>query len=154
MAGHLALLLSACRQAGKVCVDGREDEKIITLIADGAMKAGNVVYNNAGTIAGTDDGAAEYFKGIQLPRYDTDCDTAPTAGVLVEVVLPQDAHRYNVATVDPGADKADGLGMVFGTTVGNMEIGGGDVVVFHPAKLSGAVANTSRFVEIVWGGGA
>ena len=34
MAGHLALLLSACRHAGIVCVDGRENEKIITAKAE------------------------------------------------------------------------------------------------------------------------
>ena len=156
MAGHLATLLSACRHQGIVCVDGRDGEKIITALADGTAVAGQVVGvpGATGVAAGSDDGAFEYFKGILLPRYDTDVDTAPTATRLVEIVIPKVGHRYNIAIVDPGGDKDDGNDLVFGTTAGNLEVGGGDIVVFNPAKMSGRVANTSRFCECVWTGGS
>ena len=153
MAGHLALLLSACKQQGIVCVDGRAGERIITAISDGVAVAGQVVGILAtGIIAGTDDaGTSETFHGILLPKYNTDVDTIITSGDMCEIVIPTSGHRYNVATVDPGADKASGIGWIFGSTIGNMQIGDANIATMAPCYSSLPVADTSRFMEIVWG---
>jgi len=151
MAGQLAVKLSAL--GGRVCVEGREGETIITAKSDGTSVAGQVVGIPiaTGIAAGTDDAAFEYFSGIQLERYDTDCDTAVTAGLMIEIVIPKTGRRYNCAIVDPAADKDQGQGFVFGTTAGNLEIGGGDIVVFEVAHAFTGIANTSRFADLVWG---
>lgn len=156
MAGHLALLLSACRHQGIVCVDGRAGEKIITAISDGTSVAGQVVGvpGATGIAQGSDDAAFEYFKGIQLPKYNTDCDTVVTSGDMVEIVIPKVGHRYNIACVNPGGDMDDGQDFIFGTTAGNLQIQGADVMLFKPAKASGRVADTSRFAEMTWTGGS
>lgn len=137
---------------GIVCVDGKGGETIISAIADGTAVAGQVVgvVSSTGKIAGTDDGAFEFFTGILLPRYDTDCDTAPTAGDAVEIVIPQDGHAYNVAITDPGADKDPGLGLVFSTTAGNLTPQA-DIVVLNVARTSKKILDTDRFAEVYWG---
>ena len=156
MAGHVALLLSECRHQGVVMVDGREGELIVTALADGTALAGWVVGvpGATGVAQGSDDAAFEYFKGLLLPRYDIDVDTAITAGLLIEIVIPKVGHRYNVACIDPGADKDDGQDFVFGTTAGRLEVQGADVVAFKPFKASGRVADTSLFAEMVYVGGS
>jgi len=153
MAGHLALLLSACKHQGIVCVDGRAGERIITAISDGVAVPGQVVGVLAtGVIAGTDDGGtSETFHGILLPKYNTDCDTLITSGDMCEIVIPTAGHRYNVATADPGADKTSGVGWIFGSTIGNLQIGAADIAKGCPCYSSIDVANTSRFMEVVWG---
>lgn len=154
MAGHLALLLSACRQAGVVCVDGKQGELIVSGIADGTSVAGQVVGVPiaTGIAAGSDLGAFEFFKGIQLRRYDTDCDTAPTAGLLIEIVIPKPTRRYNIAIEDPAGDLDDGHPFVFGDTAGNLEKGTNTLNIKSEARASGGIANTSRFAELTWGG--
>lgn len=154
MAGQLALLLSACRHQGIVCVDGKGEETIITAIADGTAVAGQVVGVPVATgiAAGSDVGAFEFFKGIQLPRYDTDVDSAPTAGLQIEIVIPKHGRRYNVAIEDPAGDLDDSYPLIFGNTAGNLEKGTNTLDVKAEAKASGGIANTSRFCECTWGG--
>ena len=154
MAGHLALLLSACRQKGIVCVDGKADEIIIPGIADGTAVAGHVVGVTIAdnVAAGSDLGAFEFFRGIQLPRYDTDCNTAPTAGKAIEIVIPKAGRRYNVAIENPAGDLDDGYPFIFGDTAGNLEKGTNTLNVKAEARASGGIANTSRFAELIWGG--
>lgn len=149
MAGVLATALS--HLGGIVCVDGRGGETIISAIADGTAKAGQVVGITTATnvAAGTDDAAFEFFTGILLPRYDTDVDTVPTSGDAIEIVIPKSGRHYNVAIVDPGGDKGPGIGFVFGTTAGNMEIQA-DIVVLNRASGTHMIANTSRFAEVTW----
>lgn len=153
MAGHLALLLSACKQQGIVCVDGRAGETIITAISDGVAVPGQVIGVLAtGIIAGTDDGGtSETFNGILLPKYNTDVDTLITSGDMCEYVVPKSGRRYNVACEDPGGDTAAGIGFVFGDTIGNMEVGGADIALGCPCSTSIPVADTSRFLEVMWG---
>ena len=153
MAGHLALLLSACKQQAIVCVDGRGGERIITAKSDGVAVPGQVVgILTTGVIAGTDDGGtSETFHGILLPKYNTDCDAVITSGDMCEIVIPTAGHRYNVATVDPGGDKTSGIGWIFGSTIGNLQISGEDIALGSPCYSSIDVANTSRFMEVVWG---
>ena len=90
MAGHLAVFLSACKSKGIVYVDRRAGETIITAISDGVAIAGQVVGVPIATniAAGSDLGTFEYFKGIQLPKYNTDVDTIITSGDMCEIVIP------------------------------------------------------------------
>ena len=152
MAGKLALLLSAL--GGIVCVDGRAGETIITAISNGTSKAGQVVGIPiaTGIAAGSDLGAFEFFKGIQLPRFDTDVDAVVTAGKVIEIVIPKPGRRYNVAIEDPAGDLDDGYPFIFGDTAGNLEKGTNTLDVKAEARASGGIANTSRFAELTWGG--
>ncbi len=152
MAGQLATLLS--HLGGIVCVEGREGETIVTMKADGTAVAGHVVAAPiaTGTAAGSDLGAFEFFTGIQLPRYDTDADTAPTAGLMVEVVIPKLGRRYNVAIEDPSGDVDAGYPFIFGDTAGNLEKGTNTLNVKAEARAFTGIANTSRFADLIWGG--
>ena len=154
MAGHLALLLSACKQQGIVCVDGRGGETIITAISNGTSVAGQVVGIPIATnvAAGSDLGTFEFFKGIQLPKYNTDVDTIVTSGDMVEIVIPKHGRRYNVAIENPAGDVDDGYPFIFGDTAGNLEKGTNTLDVKSEARASGGIANTSRFAELTWGG--
>ena len=152
MVGQLAVKLSAL--GGRVCVEGREGETIITAIADGTAVAGQVVGIPiaTGIAAGSDLGVFEFFTGIQLERYDTDCDTAPTAGLMIEVVIPKVGRRYNVAIENPAGDLDAGYPFVFGDTAGNLEKGTNTLDVKAEARGFQGIANTSRFADLIWGG--
>ena len=154
MAGHLALKLSTCKQKGIVCVDGKAGEKIITGVSDGVTKAGQVVGIPIATniAEGSDLGAFEFFKGIQLPKYNVDVDTVVPAGKGIEIVIPKHSRRYNVAIEDPSGDLDDGYPFIFGDTAGNLEKGTNTLNVKSEARASGGIANTSRFAELTWGG--
>ena len=150
----LAVLLSAL--GGIVCVDGRAGEIIITAKADGTLKAGNAVMvlstlgATLGDIDGIVDGGVENFIGFLLEKYNTDCDTAVTDGELVEIVVPQSGHKYNVAIEDPSAALEAGTDMVFGNTDGNMEKKAHDALTWCPARTWKGVTTGSRFCTILW----
>ena len=122
----VATLLSAV--GGIVCVDGREDEEIITAIADGvAYPAWCVnVINTAGATQGdilaVDVGTDDRFTGILLPTYAQDCDAIITDGDLCEVVIPKRGHYYNVACVDMAGDRALGEACEFSVTDGYLTV--------------------------------
>ena len=96
---------------GIVCVNGKAGEKIITAKADGSAKAGYLVsVMDTAVLAATSGdvkavavagNATDWFTGILLPKYNTDCDTAVADGDLVEVVLPKGGHLYVIAISDP-----------------------------------------------------
>ena len=153
MAGHSATLLSACKHQGIVCVDGRGGETIITAKSNGTSVAGQVVGIpiNTNVAAGSDLGAFEFFKGIQLPKYNTDVDAVVTSGDMLEIVIPKHGRRYNVAIEDPSGDLDDGYPFIFGDTVGNLEKGTNTLDVKSEARASGGIANGSRFAEVTWG---
>ena len=96
-------------------------DRHVGMLADGAMKAGNVVSNNNGTVAGVDtDSGEDYentFIGIQKERFDTDLDSIPTAGVTVDVIYPEAGKEYNIIVVDLNAS-GSGIPLGFHTTAG------------------------------------
>jgi len=151
----VAVKLSAL--GGIVCVDGRANERIITAKADGTLKAGNVVNVDTtigatlGDIDGVEDAVSESVKGIVLPKYNVDCDTAVADGLLVELVVPRAGHLYNVAIVDTGADIASGIGFTYSTTSGNLLESTPEAQLLAVCRTSRGVANTSRFAEMIWG---
>lgn len=152
MAGHLAVKLSACKAEGVVCVDGKAGETIVGAISDGVTKAGQVVGVpiSTGIAQGSDLGAFEFFKGIQLPKYNVDVDEVVPAGKTIELVIPKSGRRYNIAVEDPGGDVDDGYPFIFGDTAGNLEKGTNTLNIKAEAAASGGIANTSRFAELVW----
>lgn len=108
---------------GEVILGSPHDEIIETYLADGTCKAGWLVGID-GTdlkVHGADDGALEYFVGIALPRYDTDCDTAFTASDPIDVVIPKSGHYYAVLMENPSATLQEGHMLTFSDTAGAVE---------------------------------
>ena len=105
---------------GKVIMGSQHDEIIETWLADGTCKAGWLVGVD-GTdlvVAGSNDGTYEFFTGIALPRYDTDCDTAFTGDDMIEVVIPQSGHYYAVFCTDTGGTLEGGHALTMGAEAG------------------------------------
>lgn len=137
---------------GQVCADSRADELWISRKADGAIKAGWAVDISGSTAVGTDvDGSLDEFGGFVLPRYDTDVDTAFTAGDLIDIVIPQGGHLYNVYISDPGATNYAGEPMIFHATAAGELDAGGDIEAEHVARLFDDILDTTRFATIIWG---
>ena len=143
---------------GIVCVDGRDNEIIITAKADGALIAGMAVGvvgaagATKGDIIGCDDaGTSELFVGILLPKYNVDCDTAVADGETVEIVIPQNGHRYNVACNDMGGNLDIGTGGVVSSTEGRFTFALTDVVVYKACRLSKYYNDNDTFCEVIWG---
>ena len=137
---------------GEVLMDSRADELIISRFADGAIKAGWAVDISGSTAVGTDvDGSLDEFGGFALPRYDTDVDTAYTSGDLIDIVIPQGGHLYNVYISDPGATNYAGEPMIFHATAAGELDAGGDIEAEHVARLFDDILDTTRFATIIWG---
>lgn len=138
---------------GGVCIDSGE-ELTITLLADGTAKAGWLVGQSAGAVTarGVDvDGNLDEMIGILMERYDTDLDTAPTAGELVKVVIPRSGRRYRVYMSDQGGAKYAGEPMVPHATDAGQITAGGDVEAVHIGRLAKDIADDDRFCELIWG---
>jgi len=122
----------------------RSEERIVTMLADGTAKAGWMVADQGAedddpthlSIAvGVDvDANIDNFVGIQLQRYDTDIDTAPTSGKVIEVVIPTPTHDYNIICTDLNLD-GPGNPVTFGNTPGALSIVA-NVEAAHVAKTS------------------
>lgn len=139
---------------GSIFVDGYDGERKVTLKADGTAKAGHLVGQAAGDgiARGVDvDGNLDEFDGIQATRYDTDIDTAPTAGVAVDVYYPISGHRYRVSMGDPGGAIYVGEPMIHHATQAGALYKGGDIEAVYSARLSKDAANGDNFCEVVWG---
>jgi len=108
---------------GKVIMGSRHDENIETYLGDGTAKAGWLVGIDGADhqIEGCVDGSVEFFVGIALPRYDTDCDTAITANDLVDVVIPISGHYYAVLFENPSATLLPGHMLSFSDSAGCVE---------------------------------
>ena len=148
----MASLLSAL--GGSIFVDGYDGERKVTLIADGTAKAGHLVGQTAGDgiARGVDiDGNLDEFDGIQSKRYDTDLDSAPTAGKAVDVYYPISGHRYRIHIHDPGAVLYPGEPMTFHASDAGQADKGGDSEAEHICRISKEVANGDSFAEVVWG---
>lgn len=137
-----------------IFVDGYDGERKITLKADGNVKAGWLVGQAAGDgiAIGVDiDGSLDEFDGILATRYDTDIDTAPAAGVAVDVYYPKGGHRYRVHIGDPGTPIYSGEPMIHHATEPGALYQGAAQEAVHQARLSRDVANGDLFAEVVWG---
>lgn len=139
---------------GSIFVDGYDGERKITLKADGTAKAAHLVGQTAGdgTARGINPtGNLDEFDGIQAKRYDTDLDSAPTAGKAVDVYFPISGHRYRIHIKDPGAAIYSGEPMNWiAGTAGALDKTG-DVEAQHVARLAKDAANGDTYAEVTWG---
>jgi len=122
---------------GDVIVGDEGEEEITTMLADGTAKAGQFVGNSSGTVAGCDTDGVDTFVGIQLKRYDTDLDTAPTAAKPVRVVKPKSGHKYRVFVTDLNAS-GPGILLNFGSTAGSLSV----VAAIENEKVAKTVSYT------------
>lgn len=150
--GNEHVLISS--MGGFVCVDGKEDEIIISAIADGVALAGwaVTVVNSTGVIEAVDvNGSTDRFIGFLLPHYKTDVDTLIAAGELVEIVIPQRGHTYIVWIADPAGTVDVGVGMTFSATDGAMVVDESTAEVRDTwARLNKFVVSTDKFAEVTW----
>jgi hypothetical protein len=147
----MAAITKLSELGGHVCADSRANELWIVRKADGTLKAGWGADISAETAVGVDsDANLDEFGGFVKERYDTDVDTAMTAGVLIDIIIPQGGHLYNVYIADPGATLYAGEPLIWTTTAGNLTAGG-NVEAEHVARLFDDVLNTSRYATIIWG---
>ena len=152
----IALLLSACKHAGIVCVDGRDGERIVSAKADGVLVAGQMVGvlttigATQGDIDGIIDGGFETVMGILLPKYNVDCDTAVADGKAVEIVIPVPGHHYNVKITDPGGAIAGGIPFKYSAADGEL-VKQTDVLILAVCRSARGIADTSIFAEMIWG---
>lgn len=157
MNGVACLLLSAA--GGIVCIDGREDEIIVSAIADGVCKPGYAVsiISTAGATCGdiiaVDVNADDRFVGLLLPTYNQDCDAIITNGEMCEVVIPQKGHVYNVYTTDLGADFDIGASVEFGTAAndGRFAVSESTIETMdYMATLHKWYDDNDLIAEVVW----
>ncbi len=148
----MAAVTKLSELGGKVLMDSRENELIISRKADGTLKAGWLADISGDTAVGTDvDGNLDEFGGFCLPRYDIDVDTAYTVGDLIDIVIPQGGHLYNIKVTDPGGTAYAGEPLKFHATVaGELQIAG-DIEAEHVARLFDDILDTSVFATIIWG---
>ncbi len=148
----MAAVTKLSELGGKVLMDSRENELIISRKADGTLKAGWLADISGDIAVGTDvDGNLDEFGGFCLPRYDTDVDTAYTVGDLIDIVIPQGGHLYNIKVTDPGGTAYAGEPLKFHATVaGELQIAG-DIEGEHVARLFDDILDTSVFATIIWG---
>ena len=144
---------------GIVCVDGRENELIMTAIADGIVKPGwgITVLGTAGATVGEMllydvGGSTDAFLGLCLPKYNTDCDAVATDREIWEYVIPASGHKYNVAIADIGAAEGNvGTPVIMGAVDGEFIVGTGALEVFtFCALVSKTVVDDDRYAEVVW----
>ena len=149
----MAAITTLSGLGGRVCMDSRANELIIVRKADGTLKAGHCADISAETAVGTDiDGTLDEFGGFVLPRYDTDVDTAITATRIIDIVIPQGGHLYNVLISDPGAGHHfAGEPMIFHATAAGQLDGGADAEAEHVARLLDDVLDNTLFATIIWG---
>lgn len=100
---------------------GTLPEERVGMIADGTAKAGWLVGNSTGTIAGCDSDGVDTFIGILDKRYDTDLDTIPAAAVVVDVIKPVSGRYYAVMVTDLNQSGA-GIPLIFGATAGSLSV--------------------------------
>ena len=149
----MAAVTALSTLGGRVCMDSRGEELIISRKADGTLQPGWAADISAETAVGVNPtGDFDEFGGFCLPRYDTDIDTAFTITNLIDIVIPQGGHLYNVYIKDPNAvDYYPGEPLVFiAGTAGAMD-GSQDIELEHQARIFDAVLDTSTYATIIWG---
>lgn len=134
---------------GEICVDSGEIEIKVTALADGTMKAGNVVgITAAGVVDGVDTDGVDEFVGILDKRYDTAIDTAPTAGEVVQVIIPISGRRYRIFVTDLNTS-IPGATIGFGSTAGSLSV----VAALENEHVARAYKYTDgdTVAEVIWG---
>lgn len=149
----MAAVTALSTLGGKVRMDSRGNELTISRKADGTAKAGWLVGCTDGiTAVGINPtGNLDELLGIQLPRYDTDVDTAPTAALLIDIVIPQGGRLYNIKIKDPGATLYGGEPLLpIAGTAGALDKAG-DIETEHIARIFDKVITGTTFATVIWG---
>jgi len=148
----MAAVTSIVTLGGKVCMDSRANELIIVRKADGNIKAGYGVDISAATAVGVDPNANyDEFGGFALPRYDTEPSAAYTAADLIDIVIPQGGHLYNVLIKDPGGTIYAGEPLLWIASTSGALDKGGNCEAEHQARLFDDVLDTTTYATIIWG---
>ena len=137
---------------GKVCMDSRANETIIVRKADGTIQAGWGADISGETAVGVNPtGNLDEFGGFALPRYDTEPSAAYTVGNLIDIVIPQGGHLYNVLIKNPGGTIYAGEPLIWiAATAGALDKAG-DIEAEHQARLFDDVLTTTTYATIIWG---
>lgn len=150
----MAAVTKISELGGNVCADSRANELWISRFADGTLRAGYAADISESTAVGLDANTnLDEFGGFCLPRYDTDVDSAYDSADLIDIVIPQGGHLYNVLIENPAATIYAGEPLRWasdGTTVSALEKAG-DIEVEHVARLFDDVLTTTTFATIIWG---
>jgi len=148
----MAAVTALSTLGGRVCMDSRGDELSIVRKADGTLKAGWLADISAETAVGINPtGDLDEFGGICLPRYDTDVDTAFTITRVIDIVIPQGGHLYNIKIKNPGATLYAGEPLIaIAATAGALDKVG-NIETEHVARIFDEVLTTSTFATVIWG---
>ena len=148
----MAAVTALSTLGGRVCMDSRGDELSIVRKADGTLKAGWLADISAETAVGINPtGDLDEFGGICLPRYDTDVDTAFTITRVIDIVIPQGGHLYNIKIKNPGATLYAGEPLIaIAATAGALDKVG-NIETEHVARIFDDVLSTSTFATVIWG---
>ena len=148
----MAAVTSIVTLGGKVCMDSRANELIINRTADGTIQAGwGADISGETAVAVNPTGNLDEFGGFALPRYDTEPSAAYTATRLIDIVIPQGGHLYNILIKDPGTTLYAGEPLIWiAATAGAMDKVG-NIESEHQARLFDSVLDTSTYATIIWG---
>lgn len=149
----MAAVTALSTLGGQVCMDSRADEVFVSRKADGTALAGWLVGCTDGiTAVGMNPaGNLDELIGILMPRYDIDVDTAITAPLLVDIVIPQGGHLYNIKIKDPAATLYAGEPLIpIAATAGALDKAG-DLETEHIARIFDSVITATTFATVIWG---
>ena len=147
----MAAITTLSGLGGQVCADSRANELWISRKADGTLKAGYCADISVDTAVSSDFGNdLDEFGGFVLPRYDTDVDTAITAAELIDIVIPQGGHLYNIYIENPGGTIYAGEPLTHSSTAGCLELNEA-AEAEHVARLFDDVITATRFATVIWG---
>ena len=148
----MAAVTALSTLGGYVCMDSRGDELSIVRKADGTLKAGHLADISAETAVGINPtGDLDEFGGICLPRYDTDVDTAFTSTRVIDIVIPQGGHLYNIHIKNPAATIYAGEPLIAIAGTAGVLDKAGDIETEHMARLFDDVLTTTTYATVIWG---
>jgi len=137
---------------GNVCADSRANELWISRFADGNLKAGWAADISGSTAVPLDyDTSLDEFGGFTLPHYATDVDSAITAAELIDIVIPQGGHLYNVFIQNPAETLYAGEPLIWSATIPGALNKGAAIEAEHTARLFDDILTTSTYATIIWG---
>ncbi len=138
---------------GEVLMDSRDDELIISRKADGTIQAGWLAacVDGSTAVGINPTGNLDELLGIALPRFDTEPSAAYTAAKLIDIVIPQGGHLYNIKIKNPGTTLYAGEPLIpIASTAGALDKAG-DIESEHIARLFDSVLNTTTYATVIWG---
>lgn len=149
----MAAVTSLMTLGGEVCMDSRAEEIFVVRKADGTIQAGWLAACTDGSTAVglNPTGNLDELIGIACPRYDTEPSAAYTSGDLIDIVIPQGGHLYNMHIKDPGATLYAGEPLIpIAGTAGAMDKVG-NIESEHQARIFDDVLDNTTYATVIWG---